>query len=79
VIDPGQMASASFLRTEVDTLIAYMKATQAADPTLPVLVPGEPERIARAERIAEGIEIDDTTWKEIGEAAKSVGASFEVA
>ena len=79
VIDPGRMASADFLRTEIDALIAYMKATQAADPALPVLVPGEPERIARAERIAGGIEIDDTTWKEIGEAAKSVGATFEAA
>jgi len=77
VIDPGRMASADFLRAEVDALIAYMKATQAADPALPVLVPGEPERIARAERIAEGIEIDDTTWQEIGEAAQSVGATFE--
>jgi uncharacterized oxidoreductase len=77
VIDPGRMASADFLRTEIDALIAYMKATQAADPALPVLVPGEPERIARAERIAGGIEIDDTTWIEIGEAAKSVGATFE--
>jgi uncharacterized oxidoreductase len=53
-----------------------MKETQAADPALPVLVPGEPERIARAQRVAEGIEIDDTTWTEIGEAAKSVGATF---
>lgn len=79
VIDPLRMAGATFIRTEIDELIAYMKATQAADPSLPVLVPGEPERIARAQRIAEGIEIDDTTWKEIGEAAKSVGASFEVA
>jgi uncharacterized oxidoreductase len=79
VIDPGRMASADFLRTEIDALIAYMKATQAADPALPVLVPGEPERIARAERIAGGIEIDDTTWNEIGEAAKSVGATFEAA
>jgi uncharacterized oxidoreductase len=79
VIDPERMASASFVRTEVDALIAYMKATQPADPALPVLVPGEPERIARAQRIAEGIDIDDTTWKEIGEAAKSVGASFGAA
>jgi len=77
VIDPGRMASTDFLRTEIDALIAYMKATQAADPALPVLVPGEPERIARTERIAGGIEIDDTTWIEIGEAAKSVGATFE--
>src|SRR5579862_1959694 len=39
VIDPARMASADFLRTEVDALIAYMKATRAADPALPVLVP----------------------------------------
>jgi uncharacterized oxidoreductase len=71
------MAGAGFIRTEIDELIAYMKETQAADPSLPVLVPGEPERIARAQRIAEGIEIDDTTWKEIGEAAESVGTTFE--
>jgi uncharacterized oxidoreductase len=73
------MAGANFIRSEIDELVAYMKETQAADPSLPVLVPGEPERIARAQRIAEGIEIDDTTWVEIGEAAKSVGASFEAA
>ena len=26
---------------------------------------GEPERIARAERIAAGIEIDDATWAQL--------------
>jgi len=79
VIDPERMATRSFIQAEVDAMIAYLKATKAADPELPVLVPGEPERIARAQRIAEGIEIDDTTWREIGTAAKSVGAAFEAA
>jgi len=79
VIDPERMATRAFLQAEVDAMIAYLKSTKAADPSLPVLVPGEPERIARAERIAQGIEIDDTTWREIGAAAKSVGATFEAA
>lgn len=79
VIDPGRLADRAFLEREIDALVAYMKATQAADPDLPVLVPGEPERMARAKRRAEGIEIDNTTWREIGEAAQSVGGSFEAA
>jgi hydroxycarboxylate dehydrogenase B len=41
-----------------------------------VLVAGEPERIARAKRMAEGIEIDATTWKQIGEVAASVGVGI---
>jgi len=52
-----------------------VKSAQPADPELPVLVAGEPERIARAKRIAEGIEIDATTWRQIGEVAASVGVS----
>lgn len=76
VIEPARLADRSFVDREIDALIAYMKATRAADASLPVLVPGEPERIARAKREAEGIEIDTTTWREIGDAARSVGCSF---
>ncbi len=79
VIDPERLADRAFLEREVDAMVAYMKATQPADPDFPVLVPGEPERIARAKRSVEGIEIDATTWRDIGEAARSVGASFEAA
>jgi len=38
-----------------------------------VLVPGDPERLARAERSREGIEVDATTWGEILEACDTVG------
>ena len=75
-IDPARLADRSFVESETDALIAYMKATQPADPALPVLVPGEPERVARAKRAAEGIEIDAATWREIGEAARSFGFDF---
>ena len=79
VVDIERLAERAYFEHEVDQMITYIKATQPADPALPVLVPGEPERIARAKRRAEGIEIDATTWAEIGEAAKSVGARFEAA
>jgi uncharacterized oxidoreductase len=38
-----------------------------------VLVPGEPERRCRAERLANGIEIDEHTWSEILTAADTLG------
>jgi len=50
-----------------------VKASPPADPKLPVLVPGEPERIAQAERARTGIEVDATTWAEILAAAEAVG------
>jgi uncharacterized oxidoreductase len=77
VIDPERLASRAFIQAEIDALIAYMKETKAADPALPVLVPGEPERIARAKRSVEGIDIDPTTWREIGDAASSLGVRFD--
>ncbi len=53
------------MMTEIDAMISWVKSAKPADQDLPVLVAGEPERIARAERIDEGIEIDDTTWSEL--------------
>jgi hydroxycarboxylate dehydrogenase B len=76
VIDPERMTSRAFIEAEINALIAYVKSAQPADPTLPVLVAGEPERIARAKRMAEGIEIDATTWKQIGEVAAGVGVAI---
>jgi uncharacterized oxidoreductase len=38
-----------------------------------VLVPGEPERRHAAQRQAQGIEVDDTTWRDIRAAAESLG------
>jgi uncharacterized oxidoreductase len=77
ILDPARLAERTFVEREIDAMIAYMKATRPADPALPVLVPGEPERIARAKREVEGIEIDAVTWREIGAAAYSVGCTFD--
>jgi len=38
----------------------------------PVLIPGDPERLMRANRIAEGVPIDDETWREFAVAAAGV-------
>jgi uncharacterized oxidoreductase len=73
LIDPSRLAGVDWLRREVDGFIDYVKASPPSDPKLPVLVPGEPERLATAERSRTGIDVDATTWGEILDAAEAVG------
>jgi uncharacterized oxidoreductase len=47
-----------------------VKSAKPAEEDLPVLVAGEPERMARAARVADGIEIDDTTWAQLAAIAE---------
>jgi uncharacterized oxidoreductase len=37
------------------------------------VIAGEPERKARADRMKNGIVVDDTTWQEIQEAGQKLG------
>jgi uncharacterized oxidoreductase len=73
LVDPARLAGVDWLKREIDGFIDYVKASPPADPKLPVLVPGEPERLAQAERGRTGIEVDATTWGEILTAAEAVG------
>jgi uncharacterized oxidoreductase len=76
VIDPERLPGADTLHEEVEAAIAHVKGSPPSDPDLPVLVAGEPERLAREERIRGGIELDDGTWAELGEAAATVGVAL---
>jgi uncharacterized oxidoreductase len=73
LIDPARMAGVEWLRREIDGFVEYVKASPPADPRAPVLVPGDPERMAREERARTGITVDATTWEEILQAAQKVG------
>ena len=72
VIDPKRMVDTGWMRAEIDSLVGYVKASPEAGAD-PVLVPGDPERASRADRAANGIPIDDTTWAEILDAEEKVG------
>jgi hydroxycarboxylate dehydrogenase B len=73
LLDPARLAGVAWLRREMENFVDYVKASPPADPAAPVLVPGDPERIARDERVGGGIVIDATTWEEILNAGESVG------
>ena len=70
VIDPERLSTRDSMLAEIDAMIGWVKSAKPADPDLPVLVAGEPERMARAARIADGIEIDDTTWAQLAAIAE---------
>jgi hydroxycarboxylate dehydrogenase B len=75
LIDPARLAGVDWFRREVEGFVAYVKASPPANPAAPVLMPGDPERIAREERARTGIHVDATTWGEILEAGEKVGLS----
>jgi hydroxycarboxylate dehydrogenase B len=75
IVDPGRMAGVDWLRREIDGFVDYVKASPPVDPAEPVLVPGDPERLSRAERFRTGIPLDAATWEEMLVAAEQIGVS----
>ena len=41
------------------------------------MIPGDPERLMRQKRIAEGVPIDEETWREFAAAARTVNVLVE--
>ena len=75
LIDPSHLVEREAFAAEVEAMLDYVTASPAADPDAPVLVPGDPERATRAERMANGVPVDDTTWEQILSAAEKLGLS----
>lgn len=73
IIDPAALGPAAAFREEVERVKDWVKASPPAPGVKSVMVAGEPERLIRARRLAEGIYVDTETWREIVEAAESVG------
>ncbi len=76
VFDPRRLPGFDRLDEEVAAAIDHVKASPPADPSLPVLVAGEPELRARAERESGGIPVERATWDQLVEAAASVGLAL---
>ncbi len=60
-------------RKEVADFAHYLKDTPPAKGSSGVLYPGEVEHMAEKKRGAEGIEIEDATWKKLGALAQEGG------
>ena len=77
IVDPGVFGDRRRLLDEIGALIGYVKSARPRAGFDEVLVPGEPERRRRAERLAHGIEVDERTWAEILDAARSLGLAAD--
>lgn len=72
-LDPAAFGAADAFAQDATTLLARVKDTQPAPGFEGVMLPGEPEVMTRAKRLASGIPIDSATWAAIVEAARGAG------
>ena len=77
VIDPSRLVDRSWLQDEIAAMTRYITASPPRHPDEPVLIPGDPERLMRAERIKNGVPIDDETWRELTVAARGFNVLVE--
>lgn len=75
VLDPARLGDVGWIRAEVDAMADFAKGSPPVDPELPVLVPGEPERLSRAARNANGIPLDRESWEQLLGAGETLGLS----
>jgi len=57
----------------VNDYIDYVRAARPRDPDHPVMIPGDPERNARADREAHGFDVPAGVWKSILTAGEGLG------
>ena len=68
--NPGHNAG---FDNEVRRFIDWVKTSRKISPDGDIFMPGELEQRTRTKRLAEGVELDDNTWKQILDTARSVG------
>ncbi len=73
LIDLGRIGRADAVRESVAASAAHIKAARVAPGHDAILLPGDPERRAATKREAEGVEIDETSWRDIRQAALDAG------
>jgi uncharacterized oxidoreductase len=75
LIDPRTYGTAEICAQHAAAFVDWVKASPPRD-GMDVLVAGDPERNKRAERLANGIPVDATTWDEIRAAGDKVGVNI---
>jgi len=75
MIDPEVLQTSDAFFAEVRALIDWVKGAEKRTPESEILVPGDIEASHRAERQANGIPLDDTTWSQICDTARSLSVS----
>ena len=72
-LDPKLMDDGHGWAATVNEYIAHIRACTPADPAEPVMVPGDPERRRRADRLANGLPLAPDVWESLLAAGASKG------
>ncbi len=72
-LDVSFFQADSAFAAEIQRFIAWVKSSEKTTPEGDILMPGEIEERTKAQRLREGIEIDETTWAQIIATAELVG------
>ncbi len=75
-VDPRAFRPPGAFEEDMDAMIDELHATPPADPAQPVLVPGEPEDLARAERLRDGIPIPPALDRHVRDVCARAGAAY---
>jgi hydroxycarboxylate dehydrogenase B len=73
LLDPGQISDRTSFEQEAQRFIDWLQASPAREGFDAVQVAGDAERQSRAQRSAQGVPVDETTWLEILQAATRLG------
>jgi len=73
IIDPATVRDPSAFQDEVGAMIDYIYESRPATGVESVMIPGDPERRARARLITAGIDVDDNTWAAVLAAGARAG------
>jgi uncharacterized oxidoreductase len=76
VVDPERLGTAARLTAQARAFADWVKASPPApgqDAGQRVMLPGDPERAWRRQRLADGIPIDATTWAQLLQAGTRLG------
>ena len=73
-LDPDQIDPSHVFDADMARYLAWFRQAKAA-PGEAVLTPGEPERMARAKRMATGVPLPEEAWEAILASARSVGVN----
>lgn len=77
-VDPEAIDDGHGHAAAVADYIEFVRACEASDPAKPVLVPGDPERQARADRLANGLPLSEETWRSILDTGRRLGVEEDV-
>ena len=76
VVDPSVFRDLGDFERDVDQVLDVLKASKPTDPARPVLIAGDPERSARAERKGHGIPMPETLLDQLRAIAAKAGVPY---